>query len=904
MTQNKIEIKYNPISGHVFYIDADKVEHDITRNAVVLQDVQELKRIQNPKINSVYLVKSNGNIYMINKQNEWVKITKHDELLNVISYLGDLTPSVLTDEEGNMLAPATTINNVYSERGFNIPDFVNDERYLRQLRTHDDFVETTIEGQRVIPIPFPMENYDLERNYMGVIINNRTISKSKYIVNGNDLVFLNNSEYVNLPKGTRILFTFFYMVIHDLNNNVKLNTNNYADFSITTNKLSRNISIPARNIVMSDERQFLTIEERNKLRHLSPLNYVHPSTHSASMIVETKDKKFVTPEEKNLWNKKANAEDVFTKEETTAHVLHLLNTEDLEKFLKIAEALGNDPDFSHTILTKLMEKVENTEFEKLKAVVDKKTYKNDFVANTVYDLANKYTSDNIDYYSISLPEEETFREYIDGMSVTIKIAETNMNKCRLRINNLDFKPILNPEQFELIKGELKKESIYQLRYNGTTGNFILQGKGGVKITDAALMKRKVGKDGNVDRGNPVDIDPDGTINRSRPRIEPLSRFDTNIEGVSPSNVYADIVDMKHVFISWINANKLYGVTYPINKHNISNPSDNHYLIIENEATNSDIIKINQDTYISVASNNATINMKVLKMVDGKINLEDVTGETILSTGIVRKIHLIGFDNNKFILTYSHSNITETLYYKYIPSSNSLEKISTRNNTDYPIDEFQKINNNQILFVGNYLNSIIGWVMNVDETDFNNSTTKRLAITNQPSKTYTNVKLFAFVNNRALLNYELEDVKLKKIVSIEGNGEISTNAETSYSYDTLDMKHHSIDKRRYMSNIDSYISASNYDKEIEVLNGNSKCIKLMIEREGNNGLFYTLDKVSHFLYDDRLIAYDINIYLEYGILAYFGNNSKLKIVLFQIRRKPNGISIANGKPNEECKFYKF
>ncbi len=55
--------------------------------------------------------------------------------------------------------------------------------------------------------------------------------------------------------------------------------------------------------------QNYTLEEKNKLRDIeeNATNYQHPSTHPASIIVETANKRFVTDAEKTKWNNKVDS---------------------------------------------------------------------------------------------------------------------------------------------------------------------------------------------------------------------------------------------------------------------------------------------------------------------------------------------------------------------------------------------------------------------------------------------------------------------------------------------------------------------------------------------------------------------------------------------------------------------
>lgn len=893
--------EYNVITGEVFYIDQYKVKKNITLNAVVVRDYNEIKQIAHPKFDAIYFSMETRNVYAFTPTG-WIQLLTHDQVQRVIFHLDDLLPSILTDEDGNYIAPATSIGNLYSEHGYSAADIVGKENFLRKYRVSSAYVEVEKDGQRIVHIPFPIDNFDFRQNYMGIIIENKIIDPSKYIVQDDQVILAN--KYFDLKAGQLILFIFYYTITLDLNDNVILNTHNYADRSITTNKLDPNIVIKAANIAESTSRLFFTPEEKSKLRGLNAENYKHPESHPASMITETDDRKWVSPKNIFYWDSKANSEDVYTKDEVVAKMYDILETEDLSAFREIAAALADDPNFATTILNKLSTKVEVDQHNELVKEVDKKVFLNDYIRSTIYDLANKYTSDDVDYYNIRVADDD-FREYIDGMSVTIKIGETNMNKSKLRINELDFKPIITAEGYDMIQGELKKNSIYQLRYNGTTGNFILQGKGGVKITDASLQKYRVGKDGSVGRGNPVDINSiDTTINKSKFRADALVKVSTQFKHVDPENLYVDMPDSKTIFVSWYAENKVYATTIPYTNGYIELNANTTYTILNDKCSGYAINRIGDAVYGAVFKYKDELVRKIVPIIDGKIDLTNVEGVIEKATGIVDKLHFIKSETDRFILVYSHSNVTETVMFRYDPEKKNLVEISNRNNIDYPVDVYQRINSNQILFIGNYLNTIIGWVLTSDVTDFYNSTTTRVAMVKDPETIFENITLFQLVDNRAVMKYEISGAKCTKIVQIEANGLIKVTDETVATENDLEKKHNNIIHRQYVSFIDSYISASNYDMDVDNMTGDGMTIKVMIEREGNNGIFYTLDKDNQFLLEDEMTIHDIRSYGDKAILAYFSKDTRLKIAMFDLVRKPSGIAVDNAEIGEMCRFYKF
>ncbi|MCP1311124.1 hypothetical protein [Paenibacillus tyrfis] len=66
--------------------------------------------------------------------------------------------------------------------------------------------------------------------------------------------------------------------------------------------------------------------------------------------------------------------------------------------------------------------------------------------------------------------------YYEGMAVSVKISTTNTGASAININGLGAVPIKKTNGNDVLANNLRGDSIYTLRYNGS--NFILQGEGG------------------------------------------------------------------------------------------------------------------------------------------------------------------------------------------------------------------------------------------------------------------------------------------------------------------------------------------------------------------------------------------------------------------------------------------
>lgn len=98
--------------------------------------------------------------------------------------------------------------------------------------------------------------------------------------------------------------------------------------------------------------------------------------------------------------------------------------------------------------------------------------------------------------------------YVEGMALAFKNAVLNTGAVTINVNGLGAKTILKSNGSALASGNLKANSIYTVRYNGT--NFILQGEGGGGTAAAADLR--AGKTASVDLGDIVGSMADITLN--------------------------------------------------------------------------------------------------------------------------------------------------------------------------------------------------------------------------------------------------------------------------------------------------------------------------------------------------------------------------------------------------------
>ena len=104
--------------------------------------------------------------------------------------------------------------------------------------------------------------------------------------------------------------------------------------------------------------------------------------------------------------------------------------------------------------------------------------------------------------------------YTDGMALAVKIANTSTGASIINVNMLGAQTILDSLGNAITAGGLKAGIIYSLRYNATTGNFIVQGKGGGGNALAAnllLNKTATVDSGPIIGSMPNNPDPSATI---------------------------------------------------------------------------------------------------------------------------------------------------------------------------------------------------------------------------------------------------------------------------------------------------------------------------------------------------------------------------------------------------------
>lgn len=103
---------------------------------------------------------------------------------------------------------------------------------------------------------------------------------------------------------------------------------------------------------------------------------------------------------------------------------------------------------------------------------DADAHKADYVRQPGYGV----TAGSANVYTLTLSPAPT--AYVDGMGIVIKINAANTGASTLNINGLGTKAIVDSKGNPMISGKLRLNGTYSLKYNSTSGNFLLQGEGG------------------------------------------------------------------------------------------------------------------------------------------------------------------------------------------------------------------------------------------------------------------------------------------------------------------------------------------------------------------------------------------------------------------------------------------
>ena len=279
------------------YYDIDSEHRDeISSECVFLKTEDDKSTIEDKSINKLYIVldtlkvyRSDGTFYFIVDNTKGVEST--------VNSIVELYPTIIVDGE-NMTAPATLSTQVILDDGSTLDAAFDDEVHLLTVtRTKHTYLNTEYDGQKIFDVDYPKENYNfIDGDLMAVVIGNKLIDTTRYSVTDSGIIF---DDTVTLYKGDVVLVIFTYSMDYDVNLGVVLGTNNIADRSITSQKISEDFTISADKVNETLSRIFFTREYEDKLKGIeyNATCYHHPETHPASMIDQDEEHRFLTDEQ-------------------------------------------------------------------------------------------------------------------------------------------------------------------------------------------------------------------------------------------------------------------------------------------------------------------------------------------------------------------------------------------------------------------------------------------------------------------------------------------------------------------------------------------------------------------------------------------------------------------------------
>ena len=144
-------------------------------------------------------------------------------------------------------------------------------------------------------------------------------------------------------------------------------------------------------------------------------------------------------------------------------------------------------------------------------------------------------------YSVTLNPAPT--AYVDGMAVAVKINTTNTGASTLNVNGLGAKAIKRANGLDVAAGMLKAGSIVTLRYNASTGNFILQGEGSDILPLYIAGVEYVPWVQGYKSGSPI-------LSKKTDNLY-IAVDDTSDEGTWVTDVPVDLTNINYIFIEFM-----------------------------------------------------------------------------------------------------------------------------------------------------------------------------------------------------------------------------------------------------------------------------------------------------------------------------------------------------------------
>jgi len=879
-----------------YYDLSTNLRNEITNSCKFYSNYDAIKNVYNSIIiNKLYVDSATLKIYgMIN--GEFIEITNTNDLETIINNTDDYKVGILY-KDGKLATVVSTANQILTNTGLTYSETVDETKLLTVIRVKFIYVTIKVDNTKSIYLPYPKENYDFANgDSLYVVKDNMEYSNTRYFINGNYLVL--NETQTAFNKDELLTLIFYYKTNYDMNSLVELGTQNYADASITSEKLSPYLEFSAERIDETNDRLFFTPEEKTKLEGIEDkaTHYIQPETWSADMIVETDNRMFIS---KAILERLITTDNGYTKKDIDDLITNLVgDAPDLLNTLKeLANALNNDADFASNITKLINEKATQASVDKLSAALNKKVDYTDYIRGGVFGVGNKSTITGIgELYTITL-DDSTFENYVDFMKVVIKIkdGETNTTTPYLRINSLANKSMLSPDGEPLFEGDLVDGGIYEFRYNGTKDSFILQGKGGVVILDTSLNKYQIAAEETISKGNLLDILEDNTVCLKRPCIKMCSISESEqTKFYSNGKIEMIKIDEGSVLVVWLWDKSLR--TKVVNISDIYVKIDDmNYTEISTLCTNFTVSSVGSNYIISYSNSDNTLNISHLSIgSESEISIVKNSSYIKASSTPISELYSLNI-NNKLIVIWQSGTDTECVYFDL--SSNVLTPLSSRTNTNYFIDKICKVNNEQIVFAKISDKIISTWVMNISESDFSFSDlSESFYISNTDN--LSNLVIFRLSDTEIYMswtNSQSSKYYYTNITVTENSGltigNIINKEITSDNFQSYNITKQVEIESGYFLSVSNY----NYNIPTTISSPGRECVKLLLCKNGNP--FDQIDIFSNIYnkasYYDFIMLNDKKIFVVYNDKQTSGDIYHLYFMICDIIHNPFGVATESG-----------
>ena len=286
------------------YLDTDEKSRIPIPNVVYLEKETDRDELPITLRNRAYVVKESGIIYRY--EGVWYKILDPRTLICTVYKTDEYIPATLVKND-KKFAPRSLASCVYNDAGVAIGGEIEESNKLTLSKTKYVYVEATTEGQKVFKIPYPISDYDFRTNFMTVIIKNEVCVETRFTIRDDDYFVLNDEEE-GLKLGELVIFLFYYNVYIDINDGVLISTKNLRDRSVTEPKLD-NDAVSTRTIIPKNVTNQKLADASVDGRVLAPnsVSTKHINTAdfniSSNNVTDNAQKRFVTDELINKWNK-------------------------------------------------------------------------------------------------------------------------------------------------------------------------------------------------------------------------------------------------------------------------------------------------------------------------------------------------------------------------------------------------------------------------------------------------------------------------------------------------------------------------------------------------------------------------------------------------------------------------